>query len=62
MKGTCSHFLSFEFVIPDAPAPDEIVVAIGAADGGRPHHRIGDRIQDMKAMGTDQAGNPLPQT
>lgn len=62
MKGTRSHFLSFEFVIPDAPAPDEIVVAIGAADGGRPHHRIGDRFQDMKAMGTDQAGNPLPHT
>lgn len=62
MKGTRSHFLSFEFVVPDSPGPDEIVVALGAADGGRPHHRIGDRFQDMQAMGTDQAGNPLPQS
>lgn len=58
-KGTRSHFLSIEFAIPDAPAPDEIVVALGAADGGRPHQRIGDRFQDMKAMGTDQTGKPL---
>ncbi len=58
-KGTRSHFLTVEFVIPDAPGPDEIVVALGAADGGRPHHRIGDRFQDMKAMGVDQTGTPL---
>lgn len=58
-KGARSHFLTVEFHIPDAPATDEIVVAIGAASGGRPHHRIGDRFQDMKAMGVDQAGRPL---
>ena len=60
MKGTRSHFLTVEFSIPDAPAHDEIVVAIGAASGGRPHHRIGDRFNDMKLMGVDQAGRPLP--
>jgi hypothetical protein len=59
-KGARSHFLTMEFSIPDAPAPDEIVVALGAASGGRPHHRIGDRINDMKMMGVDQAGRPLP--
>lgn len=59
MKGTRSHFLSFEFSIPDAPGPDEIVVALGAADSGRPHHRIGDRFRDMKEMGTDQTGKTL---
>lgn len=58
-KGTRSHFLSFEFSIPDAPGPDEIVVAIGAANGGRVHSRIGDRFLDMKAMGVDQTGRPL---
>lgn len=59
-KGARSHFLTMEFCIPDAPAPDEIVVALGAASGGRPHHRIGDRVNDMKLMGVDQAGRPLP--
>ncbi|MBX9451611.1 MAG: amino acid synthesis family protein [Mesorhizobium sp.] len=58
-KGTRSHFLTVEFTIPDAPAHDEIVVALGAASGGRPHHRIGDRFSDMKMMGVDQAGRPL---
>ncbi len=58
-KGTRSHFLTMVFHVPDAPAPDEIVVALGAASGGRPHHRIGDRFNDMKLMGTDQAGRPL---
>jgi len=46
-----SHFLTFETRIEDAPGADEIVVAIGAATGGRPHHRTGDRHQDMKEMG-----------
>lgn len=59
MKGTRSHFLTVEFSIPDAPAHDEIVVAIGAASGGRPHHRIGDRFRDMELMRVDQAGRPL---
>ena len=58
-KGTRSHFLSFDLAIPDAPGPDEIVVIIGAADGGRLHHRIGDRYRDMKDMGTDQTGQTL---
>ena len=46
-----SHFLTLEFAIPDAPGPDEIVVALGGARGGRPHARIGDRRQDAKEMG-----------
>ncbi|WP_449415793.1 amino acid synthesis family protein [Ochrobactrum teleogrylli] len=58
-KGTRSHFLTLEFSISDAPAADEIIVAIGAATGGRPHHRIGDRFLDMKIMGVDQTGRPL---
>lgn len=60
LRGTRSHFLTLEFAIPDAPGPDEIVVAIGASDGGRPHSRIGDRYIDMREMGVDQTGKPLP--
>ena len=51
--GRRSHYLTIQFSIPDAPAPDEIVVALGASIGGRPHHRIGDRYQDLKELGHD---------
>ena len=33
----------------------EIVVALGASVGGRPHHRIGDRYQDLKEFGSTDA-------
>ncbi len=46
-----SHYLTVQFSILDAPAPDEIVVALGASIGGRPHHRIGDRYQDLRELG-----------
>jgi len=57
--GRRSHYITVEFHIIDAPAADEIVVALGVALNGRPHHRIGDRYQDMQDMGTDQAGRSL---
>lgn len=56
-EGRRSHYLTVHFAIPDAPAADEIVVALGASIGGRPHHRIGDRYQDLKDLGHD-AANP----
>jgi hypothetical protein len=56
-EGRRSHYLTIQCAIPDAPAADEIVVALGASIGGRPHHRIGDRYQDLKEMGHDVA-NP----
>ena len=49
--GRRSHYLTVQFAIADAPGPDEIVVALGASIGGRPHHRIGDRYQDLKELG-----------
>ena len=52
-EGRRSHYLTIHFAIPDAPAADEIVVALGASIGGRPHHRIGDRYQDLKDLGHD---------
>lgn len=60
-KSSRAHFLTVEFSIGDAPAANEVVVALAAASGGRPHHRIGDRLQDMQAMGVDQTGKPLEQ-
>lgn len=56
-EGRRSHYLTIHFAIPDAPAADEIVVALGASIGGRPHHRIGDRYQDLKDLGHD-VSNP----
>lgn len=58
-EGSRAHFLTTTISIIDAPAPDEIVVAIAVATGGRPHHRIGDRYQDMDELGTDQTGSQL---
>mgnify|MGYP001065047947 FL=1 len=49
-NGRRSHFITANFQIADGPAADEIVVAIGAADGGRIHPRIADRFQDMAEM------------
>ena len=51
--GRRSHYLTIQLSIPDAPNDDEIVVALGASIGGRPHHRIGDRYQDLKDLGHD---------
>ena len=55
-EGTRSHYLTVEFTINDAPGPDEIVVALGAATGGRLHPRIGDRYQDMQEMAAERTG------
>ena len=51
--GRRSHYLTIQLSIADAPADDEIIVALGASIGGRPHHRIGDRYQDLKDLGHD---------
>ena len=49
--GRRSHYLTVQFSIYDAPNVDEIVCALGAATSGRPHHRIGDRYSDLRALG-----------
>lgn len=56
-EGRRSHYLTIQTSIPDAPAADEIVIGLGASVGGRPHHRIGDRYQDLRDLGQDVA-NP----
>ena len=51
--GRRSHYLTIQFSIPDAPRDDEIVVVLGGSTSGRPHHRIGDRYQDLGDLGHD---------
>ncbi|MDB9729417.1 amino acid synthesis family protein [Amylibacter sp.] len=51
--GRRSHYLTIQFSISDAPRDNELVIALGAATSGRPHHRIGDRYQDLKDLGHD---------
>jgi hypothetical protein len=46
-----SHFDSIEFRVPDAPAADEIVVALAVSDGPRPHARVGGlRAEDAEGI------------
>lgn len=54
-EGMRSHYLTIQFSILDAPAHDEIVVALGGSIGGRPHHRIGDRYRDLEELGGTDA-------
>ena len=49
--GRRSHYQTIHLSVPDAPADDEIIIALGASIGGNPHHRIGDRYQDLEEMG-----------
>ncbi len=36
-----SHYDAVTIALPDAPKPDELVIAVAVATGGRPHHRVG---------------------
>jgi hypothetical protein len=51
--GRRSHYQTIHTVVPDAPADDEIILALGASIGGHPNHRIGDRYADLREMGHD---------
>lgn len=54
-EGLRSHYLTLSFTITDAPAPDELVVAIGASTGGRLHPRIGNRYIDLEEIAAERA-------
>ena len=51
--GLRSHYQTIHTCVQDAPAEDEIIVALGASIGGHPNHRIGNRYEDLKEMGHD---------
>ncbi|MFB2599329.1 amino acid synthesis family protein [Herbiconiux sp. P17] len=36
-----SHYDAVTLMLPDAPKPGELVIAVGVATGGRPHARVG---------------------
>lgn len=48
-----SHYDAITFAIPDAPRPDEIVVAVALSTGPRVHHRVGGLAKE------DAAGDGL---
>ncbi|MDE2759388.1 MAG: amino acid synthesis family protein [Paracoccaceae bacterium] len=52
-SGRRSHYQTIQTTINDAPAADEIIIALGASIGGHPNHRIGDRYEDLREMGHD---------
>lgn len=54
-EGQRSHYLTLEMQIEDAPRTDEIVVVLGAADGGRAHPRIGNRYLDHQELEAEKA-------
>jgi len=54
-EGQRSHYITGEFSIPDAPLADEIVIVLGAADGGRVHPRIGNRYLDLEQIAAEEA-------
>lgn len=58
-EGFRSHYITMEMCIEDAPAADELVICLGASDGGRVHPRIGNRYEDLKALAeeAEQAAN-----
>lgn len=51
--GRRSHYQTIQTSVADAPADDEILIALGASVGGNPNHRIGDRYEDLREMGRD---------
>lgn len=56
-SGIRSHYLTADLHIADAPRDNELVVAIAAADSGRPFARLGDRYQDMELMSVEAASS-----
>ena len=56
-EGLRSHYITLEMRIEDAPRQDEIVVVLGAADGGRLHPRIGNRYKDIEELAAEAQQN-----
>lgn len=53
-EGLRSHYVTLEMKIEDAPAANEIVVVLGASDGGRVHPRIGNRYIDLEELAAEK--------
>lgn len=46
-----SHHLTLELRVPDAPRPDELLIAIACSTGGRPHARLAEFGTEVAAHG-----------
>lgn len=47
-----SHYDAVTFFVPDGPRPDEILICVAVATGGRVHQRVGGKtVADLKAAG-----------
>jgi hypothetical protein len=46
-----SHYDAVTFSVPDGPKPDELLVVVAVATGGRPHERVGGLRVDEIAGG-----------
>lgn len=45
-----SHYDAFTFAVPDGPRPDEILICVAVATGGRIHQRVGGKtVADLAA-------------
>lgn len=53
-EGFRSHYITHEIQIEDAPRADEIIVVLGAANGGRVHPRIGNRYIDLQELAAEK--------
>lgn len=46
-----SHYDAVSFTAPDAPRPDELLICIAVATGGRVHHRVGGKtLEEAKRV------------
>ncbi|WP_460408976.1 amino acid synthesis family protein [Pseudomonas amygdali] len=54
-EGLRSHYITLEMHIEDSPRADEIIVVLGAANGGRLHPRIGNRYIDLEELAAEKA-------
>lgn len=47
-----SHYDAITLTVPDGPKPDELLVAVAVASGGRPHERVGGvRVDEIQGGG-----------
>ncbi|MDI6024773.1 amino acid synthesis family protein [Corticibacterium sp. UT-5YL-CI-8] len=45
-----SHYDAVTFCVPDGPRPDELLICVGVASGGRVHQRVGGKtVADLKS-------------
>jgi hypothetical protein len=47
-----AQYDAITFTVPDGPRPDELLIVVAVATGGRPHHRVGGlRAEDIQGGG-----------